>query len=32
TTWVLYEFVEPNDMNLVQMARKHKLITVTGGL
>lgn len=30
TTWVLYEFAEPKDTNLVSMAWQHKLITVTG--
>ena len=30
TTWVLYEFAEPKDTNLVRMAWKHKLITVKG--
>src|SRR5262245_39429496 len=30
TKWVLYEFAAPKDTNLVSMARKQKLITVTG--
>jgi thioredoxin-related protein len=30
TTWVLYEVGSPKDTNLLNMAWKHKLITVTG--